>query len=155
MTTLSMLCPLCSHEFVPSGLACHTGCPLGSRCNLICCPQCGYQIVDASRSRVAGWLRRLMPAKEESTAARPQTGATAQAVPLTHIAVGATVEVRGFAGLSPQHLARFSVFGLAPGAEITLAQRYPAPVIRVGETELAMSAEIAACIQVLPPFIDN
>ena len=46
----AMRCRLCGHAFDPGALACHAGCPLGSRCSLICCPSCGYQTVDESKS---------------------------------------------------------------------------------------------------------
>jgi Fe2+ transport system protein FeoA len=43
-----------------------------------------------------------------------------------------------------------TVFGMVPGAEITLVQRQPACVLRVGETELAVDPEIAREILVEP-----
>jgi Fe2+ transport system protein FeoA len=42
------------------------------------------------------------------------------------------------------------VFGLGPDAEITLVQRQPACVIRIGETELALDPDIARDILVQP-----
>jgi Fe2+ transport system protein FeoA len=36
-----------------------------------------------------------------------------------------------------------AVFGLVPGAEISVVQQRPACVVRVGETELALDTEIA------------
>ena len=41
-----------------------------------------------------------------------------------------------------------TVFGLTPGTEITLLQRAPSFVIRVGETELGLDREIAQGIYV-------
>jgi len=29
-------------------------------CAILCCPNCGYQIVDESKSSVASWLRKLL-----------------------------------------------------------------------------------------------
>ncbi len=146
----SIVCPLCSHSFTPSGLACHSHCPLGSRCNLICCPQCGYQLVDETRSRTAGWLRRLLPAAKPpvTTAVRPS--AINGALPLTHIPVGMAVEVCAFESVGADQLARFTAFGLTPGTRIELVQRHPAPVLRIGETELAVSREIVEHIWVQP-----
>ena len=42
------------------------------------------------------------------------------------------------------------LFGLVPGSEIELVERQPAYVIRVGETELALDAEIAREILIEP-----
>jgi ferrous iron transport protein A len=144
-------CPLCSHTFTPSGLACHSHCPLGSRCNLICCPQCGYQLIDETRSRTASWLRRLLPARssaEDGVTVRPS--AVNGALPLTHIPVGMKVEVCAFEHVGAEQLSRFTAFGLTPGTQIELVQRYPAPVLRIGETELAVSREIVEHIWVQP-----
>jgi Fe2+ transport system protein FeoA len=41
-----------------------------------------------------------------------------------------------------------AVFGLVPGAEVEVVQQRPAPVVRVGETELALDAAIAREIMV-------
>ena len=146
----SVTCPLCSHIFTPSGLACHSHCPLGSHCNLICCPQCGYQLIDESRSRAAGWLRRLLPASKPADAATVRPSAINGALPLTHIPVGMTVEVCAFESVGAEQLSRFTAFGLTPGTRIELVQRYPAPVLRIGETELAVSREIVEHIWVQP-----
>ena len=70
-----MRCQLCSFEFDPNQLACHTACPLHSRCTVICCPNCGYQVVDASRSRAAGWLRRWWKAAPAQAAPPAAPGA--------------------------------------------------------------------------------
>ncbi len=56
-----MTCPLCGCEFDETDHACTTDCPLAAvqGCNLICCPNCGYQMVDESKSGAAKLLRRL------------------------------------------------------------------------------------------------
>ena len=43
------------------------------------------------------------------------------------------------------------VFGLVPGSEITLLQRAPTYVVQVGETQLALEADIASGIFVERP----
>lgn len=47
-------------------------------------------------------------------------------------------------------LARLSAFGLVPGTHVEVVQRRPVPVLRVGETELAVSDEILDRIWVVP-----
>lgn len=141
-----MICRLCGYEFDATAMACHTGCPMGSRCNLICCPNCGYQVVDESKSRFANFLRRLWPPFGEEKASRRRGGREARgdsiSVPLTHIPVGRTVEVCHLADMPPHRMKRISAFGLVPGSQVEVLQRRPAPVVRVGETELALSEEI-------------
>jgi Fe2+ transport system protein FeoA len=41
-----------------------------------------------------------------------------------------------------------TVFGLTPGTEITLLQRHPSFVLRVGETEVGLDKQIARQILV-------
>ncbi len=139
-----MRCRLCGFEFDAASLACHAECPMGSRCNLICCPNCGYQVVDESKSWLAGLLRRLWPPSNGGEA--PRKGRTRRAgepvVPLTHVPVDMEVEVCSLEDMPPSRMTRLSAFGLVPGSQVRVLQRHPAPVIRVGETELALSEEI-------------
>lgn len=140
-----MRCRLCGYEFDATALACHGECPMGSRCGLICCPNCGYQVVDESKSRLANLLRRVWPPSGEVKHPRQQARrgrAGEPVVPLTHIPVGMEVEVRSLEDMPPNRLARLSAFGLVPGGRVQVLQRRPAPVIRIGETELALSEEI-------------
>ncbi len=69
---------------------------------------------------------------------------------LTHIPVGMEVKVRKLEGMSPSRLSRLSALGLVPGRRVEVLQRWPAPVIHIGETELALSEEILEQIWVRP-----
>jgi Fe2+ transport system protein FeoA len=120
---------------------------MGSRCNLICCPNCGYQVVDESKSRFANLLHRLWPPPGQSQE-KGQQARESSVVPLTHIPVGRTVEVCRLADMPPNRMTRLSAFGLVPGSRVEVLQRRPAPVVRVGETELALSEQILGQIWV-------
>lgn len=61
-----MKCALCGYEFDPQETDCHSGCPLNDRCSLICCPNCGYQTVDRSKSKTVGLISRLLGPKNPS-----------------------------------------------------------------------------------------
>lgn len=54
-----MICPLCGFHFDESARTCQAGCPLAAvqGCQLICCPNCGYQMVDEAKSGLARLLR--------------------------------------------------------------------------------------------------
>lgn len=151
-----MQCQLCAYEFDATSLACHTHCPLGSRCHLICCPNCGYQVVDESQSKLVRWLEGWMAPKQEpaKAAARSRRVLEEKLAPLSHIPDGMQAEIRLLDELSSQRLARLSVFGLMPGSQVTVLQRKPAPVVRIGETELALSMEILDHIWVRPQSDD-
>jgi primosomal protein N' len=60
-------CPLCGNEFDEHDRSCVAKCPLASvqGCNLICCPNCGYQMVDESKSGIARLLRKIIPDREK------------------------------------------------------------------------------------------
>ena len=55
-------CPLCGYEFDEAALTCLAVCPLAAvqGCNLLCCPNCGYQMVDERKSGMAQLLRRAL-----------------------------------------------------------------------------------------------
>ena len=137
-----MQCRLCGSQFDTAGLACHTKCPMGSHCNLICCPNCGYQMVDESKSWLARLLRQWWPSAGQTHTAPPQPIKRDPAVvPLTHIPVGEKVTIQHLGHMSDSRLAQLSLFGLVPGSQVEIIQRRPAPVIRVGHTELALAEE--------------
>jgi len=63
-----MICPLCGSEFDEHDRSCVAKCPLASvqGCSLICCPHCGYQMVDESKSGIARLLRKLIPERPDT-----------------------------------------------------------------------------------------
>lgn len=146
-----MRCPLCGDEFDPSGLACGEWCPLAPRCRLICCPSCGYQVVDESQTRLGKALRRSRWRRRRGWAARAPQRPEPGAVPLVRAPQGMEVEIRSLVGMNPSRSARLSAFGLVPGTMVSLTQRRPVPIVRVGETELALSEEILGEIWVRVP----
>jgi len=147
-----MRCGLCGHRFDATELACHTGCPLGAHCNLICCPRCGYQVVDTAQTRVGGWLGRVF----RSSRAEPETVESPsplprETIPLSHVLPGREVEIVTLGEMAGPRASRLAAFGLVPGSRVEVLQRRPAPVIRVGETEIALDLEILEHIEVAPP----
>jgi Fe2+ transport system protein FeoA len=144
-----MRCRLCGHVFDASALACHAGCPLGARCSLICCPNCGYQVVDESKSGLAKALARWFGRGEDADA--PRLRPDDDGVPLTHVATGTQVEIHRFAQMPSGRASRLTAYGLTPGTAVAILQRRPVPVLRVGETEIALSEEILGQIVVKVP----
>ncbi len=145
----SVRCELCGHRFDPTTLACHSECPLGAHCSLICCPNCGYQVVDEGRTWVGRLLARLLRGRlEPAPVARPGPRET---IPLSHVLPGRPVEVVALRDLPGASASRLAAFGIVPGSLVEVVQRRPAPVIRVGETELALGPETLERIEVAPP----
>ena len=67
-----MKCALCGHAFDADDVRCSPACPLAGGCPVVCCPRCGYQTLDESRSvlvrlaRKAGAVaKRVAGAREE------------------------------------------------------------------------------------------
>lgn len=148
-----MKCQLCGFEFNQASLPCHSDCPMGGNCHLICCPNCGYQVVDETKSGIANFFSRLWPSKTKSKISKVEgkrVTSKTPVVPLTHIPVGKMVSIRKMDKMPAKRLAQLSVFGLIPGGKVKVIQRNPAPVIRIDETELAVSEEILQQIWVLP-----
>ena len=132
-----MKCPLCGYEYDEHAVACHAACPMNKGCTMLCCPQCGYQMVDESKT-AAGWLRRLWKGR-----ARGPLQAVAGARRLSDLAPGQSGQVMTIATQQAARLDRLSALGVVPGSQVTVRQRTPAFILRVGETELCVDESIA------------
>lgn len=69
---------------------------------------------------------------------------------LARLGVGKRARVAFLTPSFHKRFDRLAAFGLNPGAELTLHQRKPAYVVRLGETELALDSDIANEIFVRP-----
>ena len=56
-------CALCGARFTHGARVCGT-CPLRRGCDVVCCPNCGYQFPRSSH--LAVWLSRLWGMREDS-----------------------------------------------------------------------------------------
>jgi Fe2+ transport system protein FeoA len=147
MNTISFSCPLCGHSFDPSASPGCASCPLHSGCRIICCPSCGHSTVDPGASRMARWaaaaLGRLGRAADR-VATQPGPH------PLSATAAPCRVRVVELLRDNGDRGGRLRAYGLAPGTIIEVIQQRPVTVICVEHTELAIEAEIAACLLVEP-----
>ena len=133
-------CSMCGHTFDPLlHLACQN-CPLKKGCNLVCCPQCGYEMVDVQQSKLARLAARFIAAPQPKMAVRPT---------LAEIIPGGEVKVIGFGSMLPgDRQAQLQSFGLIPGRVVRVVQHAPVTIIQVENTELALETEMAREIQV-------
>lgn len=138
-----LTCPMCGFEFERTDTLCAHGCPLGALCHLVRCPSCEYEFPETPPT--VNFVKRLFRRRLPVAAGLPPGVRTAgQLKPGQRakvLCLGSTVTDRHHA---------LTVYGLGPDAEITLIQQQPACVIRIGETELALDAEIARDILVQP-----
>lgn len=76
-----MRCPLCASEFDETQLSCRAVCPMASLqgCHLLCCPNCGYQMVDERKSGLGRLLRRAWNVIQLDPAVGDDAGARSEA----------------------------------------------------------------------------
>ncbi len=129
-----LACPLCGFAFEKRETPCQHGCPLGRFCNLVCCPNCRYEFTPEPRP--FAWLQRWFHRRR---APRPAGGVCG----LPDLNEGETSELVGITSPNPHRRRSLAVFGLVPGSQLTLQQKRPSYVVRVGATELAIESDIA------------
>ena len=132
--------PLCGFGFVREDSLCRHGCPLGSTCHLARCPACEYEFPERQPDRP--WLARLFGRKGGPPVAAQD------ALTVRELSSGECAQVISLGGEHPGRRHHRAVFGLVPGAEVRLVQRYPSYVVEIGETTLALDADVAADIVV-------
>jgi len=64
LATYAHECPLCRKPFETESMGCQRGCPLVRHCGALCCPHCGYEFVDTTKTearfaRVGGWFATI------------------------------------------------------------------------------------------------
>jgi ferrous iron transport protein A len=134
-------CPLCGFEFRKMDTACHPGCPLETRCNMVRCPSCGFEFPDEPKAFY--WLRNLFRRRRKAS---PRPGQCS----LTNLETGGRARIVRMASAGDGRRNHLAAYGLVPGCEVLLIQRSPAFVLRVDQTELALDEDIAKEIIVKP-----
>lgn len=139
-----LTCPLCGHDFEAGGQAACQACPMHKGCNLVCCPACGYQMVDERHSlmgRLAGSVFR---------ARHPRLRRGQQSLTLMDVPPGWRAKVVGFRdGIPPARRAHLQAYGLIPDDWVWVVQHSPVTVIQIDHTELALEESLASEIEVI------
>lgn len=135
-------CPLCGCEFDAAALACHASCAFNNQCAVICCPNCGYQMVDESRSAVAARVRRWLARRAAITYEVGETCA------LTDLRAGQYGRVLGIDTNDAARSERLQVLGFVKEAAIRLIQTKPTYIVQIGFTEVSIEKSIGAAIKV-------
>jgi len=133
-------CQLCGYEFDETQASACSSCALNPHCAVICCPNCGYQSVDESKSKLTQGLRQALL----RAWGRRRTGSPAGVVcRLSELPAGQSATVVAIESNSPARQERLNVFGVMPGCQLVLEQSQPTFVVRIGFTELSLEREIA------------
>ncbi len=135
-----MRCPLCGCEFDEKQVSCHASCALNEYCTIICCPNCGYQMADESKSRLAAGMNGLLGRLRKGKRTTPGIGTIC---PLSALRAGDRATVISIDSQNAARVERLNIFGLTPGAMVTLEQRYPEMVLRIGFTDLSVEQAVA------------
>jgi Fe2+ transport system protein FeoA len=128
-------CPFCGFEFATQDTLCHHGCPLGAMCRMNRCPNCQYEF--AEQPKAVSWVSSLLR-RRKRLPELPE-----HVVSVRDLRPGERARVLCLGGGPSTRHNNLAVFGVVPGADVTLVQQRPAPVLRVGETELAVDPAIA------------
>jgi Fe2+ transport system protein FeoA len=126
-------CSLCGFEFQKEQTTCATSCALARYCRLVRCPNCGYEFPEPMQLT---WWQKLF-------GHRPAAPPGRELLSLDEIEDGETVELVCLNGSPVSRRNALAVYGLVPGCRLTLTQKRPSYIIRVGETELAFESNIA------------
>ena len=68
--------------------------------------------------------------------------------PVTRLRPGETGIITSILQTVPERLVKLSSLGVMPGGEVTLIQRNPAVVLKIGETTIALDGDVADAILV-------
>lgn len=122
------------------------GCPLDSRCHLLCCPNCGYQTPTEPRWLIAlqDWWQNRKNLPPTVVLTREQ--ATTRA--LTLLEPGQIAEVVELCPPDDTTLRKLVALGLLPGVRLTLLRRFPCYLLQLGHAQLAMDQQLASTILV-------
>jgi len=162
-------CPMCRAVISAESIAgvC-SSCPLyhmrnGCCIDLIACPQCGYHSLPQEHERTMQehahpmqsharpTFEHAAPQQKPATVGRDMSAAPCSgALRLSDVRAGTTVRLLGFNGVDDNHLGRLTAYGLLPGVNIEVLQRFPAIILGVYQAELALETKLAEGIWVLP-----
>ncbi|HET7772155.1 MAG TPA: FeoA domain-containing protein [Chloroflexota bacterium] len=143
---MSARCPLCGGPIAPISHC--VVCPLAGACQVQCCPRCGYQTVDETRSAAARLVRRLFGAFASHHPVDEAAAGPGVRRSLADLLPGEEAEISALGDMPESRLLRLTALGLLPGDRVRLVQRQPVPVIRIDETEVALGSDIHSQIYV-------
>lgn len=135
-------CALCGHRFDPTASDACASCPLGRGCSLVCCPECGYSVPDASRSAFAGLAARF---------ARRRQSPVVPMRPLAEAPPGCQATIETLEHLPARQREQLLAYGVAPGRVVDVLQTRPVTVVRVEHAELAFENALSRLIGVAAP----
>jgi hypothetical protein len=134
---------MCGQRYDPDQQVACQSCPMHSGCNLVCCPNCGYQTVDSRRSKLVRLARFF---SERRSPAKVSVDRNEQ-ITLANVPPGCIAKVIRFAAdFPPDRRAFLQSYGLARNYWVQVVQHAPITIIRLDHLELALENELASGI---------
>jgi Fe2+ transport system protein FeoA len=139
-------CSMCGFSFDPCQHATCQGCPVQKGCQLISCPNCGYETVNPQQSSLVRWitgLKRHFFKQHGFTKPLPST------ISLTDVSPGSQAHIMGFDPRMPiNQRIRLQAYGLTPGQTVRVHQHTPVTILQIEHLELALEYELAQAVLV-------
>lgn len=153
-------CPLCRAPLDGIEPSVCKSCPLyglsgGCHLGLLACPRCGYHSLPGEQA-APRHARRDGDAAAVSF--HPDTGpdpSGGSVCTMGDLRPGDQARVVGLERLGGPDLRRLLAYGLIPGTDLEVLQRYPAFIVRLFQTEIALARPLARTIRVVPTSRDS
>jgi Fe2+ transport system protein FeoA len=137
-----MRCGLCGLEFdEQSAHAACRGCGFAKGCDLVKCPNCGFEDV-----REPVWLKKLFQRK---TNREVDQGVERGNVPLNELEINRKARVSHLETQDRSTLHKLIAIGALPQTEITLIQKFPSYVLQIGRSQYCIDRELASCVMMV------
>ena len=140
-----IVCLMCGYRFDPIEQGACASCPLSKGCSFVCCPACGYGMVDLEHSRlmrlgvrIAGGLRIAWRRGRRRT----------REITLADVPPGSRAHIEALNGLPTSQHEQLQAYGVSSGRWVDVVQQAPVTVVRVEHTDLAFERVIALSIRV-------
>jgi len=133
-------CSFCGTEFDEndSVKAC-AGCPMSKACNKLKCPNCGYEAL--KEPKLIRLIKGLFSSKRDV-----QCSSENKKKNLSQMKSGDTGIIQSIMTNDSSILKKLMCMGILPGASLSLLQTFPAYVVQVGFTHVAIDKDIASVI---------
>lgn len=136
-------CSMCGYGYDPDQHAACQNCPMHAGCNLVCCPNCGYQTVDPRRSKLVRLARFFSERRSPGRDSIDRNGQTT----LADVPPGCKAKVVRFVeDFPPDRRAYLQSYGLVMDYYVQVVQHSPITIVRLDHLELALENELASGI---------
>jgi len=132
------MCALCGTAFdlADASSSCK-GCVLATGCDLIRCPNCGYETPKEPR-----WLKKIFKKTDDHSTP------SSNAITLSKLKRGQAAKITRLNTNDREILRKLMAMGVFPGLTIRMIQAYPSYVFQIGESQFAIDKKLADNIYV-------